>query len=604
MNKIVGISSTLGMLISLTLSGNAAAESSGAVAESKPQGCIVSLQTGEKYCLPVGQRSGYSLPESIRAHEVRVENEEGAAVMLSDWDNLSYNRIAVFEGTKTNRQLENVRARNGENLDFSRPRSMRVVASDKKLGCIVSLENGEKYCLPVGERSPYGLPSWIYNHQVYVQANQGAAVMLSDWDNLSYNRLAVFHGTVDNAKLKNVRAYNGQDLDFSHPRSMRVVASDKPLGCIVSLETGAKYCMPAGERSGYSLPSWIAGHEVDVVPSLGAGVMLSDWDNLSYNRIGGFGCRTPNRQLESVLAWNGEYLDFSRPRSMRVVADNRSSDQVIEGTPGDDELYGCNGNDTITGYNGNDALYGEAGNDVINGSNGDDVIHGGEGNDRLYGAGGNDALYGDGGDDLLQAGYDDDIILDGGTGKDLYIGSEGNDTMIFDQEDFSNEAFLTQHGTIYVGDRGFDKLVVNGNANIDFTGSSYYANGAVPGSKAIAQVEAIVADNGDQTVTVNANAIFAQSDNFQTVTNVDPGDWDGFVAYLGDGADVLNVEAGIWKYDANATAGVVLSNAMIEFLDLNFSDVTELRAYVFTYGGNKITVWTDAETVQADGNNL
>lgn len=40
MNKIVGISSTLGMLISLTLSGNAAAESTGAVAESKPQAVL------------------------------------------------------------------------------------------------------------------------------------------------------------------------------------------------------------------------------------------------------------------------------------------------------------------------------------------------------------------------------------------------------------------------------------------------------------------------------------------------------------------------------------------------------------------------------------
>ncbi|MBV7300179.1 calcium-binding protein [Enterovibrio sp. NIFS-20-8] len=592
------------MLISLTLSGNAAAESTGAAAESKPQGCIVSLQTGEKYCLPVGQRSGYSLPESIRGHEVRVENEEGAAVMLSDWDNLSYNRIAVFEGTKTNSQLENVRARNGENLDFSQPRSMRVVASDKKLGCIVSLENGEKYCLPVGERSPYGLPSWIYNHQVYVQANQGAAVMLSDWDNLSYNRLAVFHGTVDNAKLKNVRAYNGENLDFSHPRSMRVVASDKPLGCIVSLETGAKYCMPAGERSGYSLPNWIAGHEVDVVPSLGAGVMLSDWDNLSYNRIGGFGCRTPNRQLESVLAWNGEYLDFSRPRSMRVVADNRSSDQVIEGTAGDDELYGCNGNDTITGYAGNDFADGGAGDDTIYGNADNDILHGGPGNDSIFGAGGEDQLFGDEGNDYLEAGFDDDVIVDGGEGVDRYRGNEGNDTFVFGQDDFSNEAMLTQYGTMYNGDRGFDVLKVNGDANIDFSGSSYYASGTVPGTKAIVQVEAVVADNGNQTVTINANAVYAQSDNFQQQSGVQPGDWHGFVAYLADGEDVLNVEAGVWQYNPDAQPEAVLSNDMINFLQLSFDDITRLHAYVFEYAGKKVAIWTDAETVQADGNNL
>lgn len=91
-------------------------------------------------------------------------------------------------------------------------------------------------------------------------------------------------------------------------------------GCIVSRESGEKYCLNVGERSGYSLPSFIYNHEVDVYAGSGAGVMLSDWDNLSYNRIAVFTGFTPNNELESVKARNGKVLDFSNPRSMRVVA--------------------------------------------------------------------------------------------------------------------------------------------------------------------------------------------------------------------------------------------------------------------------------------------
>ena len=67
-----------------------------------------------------------------------------------------------------------------------------------------------------------------------MKAPQGLQVMLSDYGNLSYNRIATFNGTVENNKLKNVLARNGQYLDFSKPRSMRVFSSKEPLGCIVS----------------------------------------------------------------------------------------------------------------------------------------------------------------------------------------------------------------------------------------------------------------------------------------------------------------------------------------------------------------------------------
>ncbi len=187
-------------------------------------------------------------------------------------------------------------------------------------GCIISRLNGEKYCLKVGERSGYSLPSWIYAHPIDVQAPSGVSVMLSDWDNLSYNRLAVFSGYTGNEQLKNVKAYNGAYLDFSKPRSMRVLASETyPEACIVSRQTGERFCLKEGERSGYSLPAYIYGHEVDVEAPLGLGIMLSDWDNLSYNRLAVFGGNTQNEQMRAVKAYNGETLDFSKPRSMRVV---------------------------------------------------------------------------------------------------------------------------------------------------------------------------------------------------------------------------------------------------------------------------------------------
>lgn len=139
-------------------------------------------------------------------------------------------------------------------------------------GCIISRLNGEKYCLKVGERSGYSLPSWIYAHPVDVQAPSGVSVMLSDWDNLSYNRLAVFDRYTGNEDLKNVKAYNGAYLDFSKPRSMRVLASETyPEACIVSRQTGERFCLKEGERSGYSLPAYIYGHEVDVEAPLGLG---------------------------------------------------------------------------------------------------------------------------------------------------------------------------------------------------------------------------------------------------------------------------------------------------------------------------------------------
>ncbi|MBD1555989.1 hemolysin [Vibrio sp. S9_S30] len=194
-------------------------------------------------------------------------------------------------------------------------------ATEAAKACIVSRETGAKYCLEAGQRSGYSLPSYIRGHDVDVIAPEGLGVMLSDWDNLSYNRLAVFERHTHNEAMENVLARNGQYLDFSNPRSMRVISTERPdEACIVSRQTGAEYCLKAGQRSGYSLPYYIRGHEVDVIAPEGLAVMLSDWDNLSYNRLAVFTKDTNNEDLENVLAYNRQILDFSRPRSMRVLS--------------------------------------------------------------------------------------------------------------------------------------------------------------------------------------------------------------------------------------------------------------------------------------------
>lgn len=184
-------------------------------------GCILDIDSGGKFCLSAGQKS-LILPDWIKGHNVYVQADPGTSVTLSDWSNLSYSRTATFVGTVVNEKLKHVKADNGEYLDFSQPFSMRVDSSQKPLGCIINTMRAEQFCLPAGEKVDYALPAWIKGQDVYVQATPGTSVTLSDWDNLSYNRTATFTGFVKNADLKNVKADNGEYLNFSKPFSMRV----------------------------------------------------------------------------------------------------------------------------------------------------------------------------------------------------------------------------------------------------------------------------------------------------------------------------------------------------------------------------------------------
>ncbi len=190
------------------------------LSDAKPRGCIVNTRTSQKFCMQPGQIAD-RLPDWVRGKRVHVQADNGVAVVLSDQPNLAPDRIGTFMGTVVNKQLRGVRATNGVERNFGRPRSMSAYADSQALGCIVSLNSGDKFCLPAGGIAN-SLPPWIKGHDVFVEADDGAAVMLSDVTKLARNRVAVFSGSLGNEHLKKVPAYSGEALDFSRPRSMRV----------------------------------------------------------------------------------------------------------------------------------------------------------------------------------------------------------------------------------------------------------------------------------------------------------------------------------------------------------------------------------------------
>lgn len=105
---------------------------------------------------------------------------------------------------------------------------------------------------------------------------------------------------------------------------------------------------------------------------------------------------------------------------------------VIVGGSGDDVLSGDSGHDTIAGNSGNDVLWGRSGNDVLIGESGSDTLDGGEGFDQLLGGLDSDLLVGGGGDDYLDGGVEQDSLATGG----------GSDTIVDDEDDFIDEAFV------------------------------------------------------------------------------------------------------------------------------------------------------------------
>lgn len=199
---------------------------------------------------------------------------------------------------------------------------VRVLSGESPKGCLVLADaSRRKYCREPGDAFEE-LPEWMFGKDVEVQTDSGIEVAISNVTGLSERRVAVFTGTVENSSLRLVKARNGRRLDFRKPRAMRVqYSANKPLGCVVSLISAEKYCVPApgpdysGSPKVHELPAWIRGQDVFVQTDAGISVVLYDLQGNSAT----FNGRVENHQLKQARAVNGNIVDLSQAVSMSAV---------------------------------------------------------------------------------------------------------------------------------------------------------------------------------------------------------------------------------------------------------------------------------------------
>jgi Ca2+-binding RTX toxin-like protein/uncharacterized protein YjiK len=289
-----------------------------------------------------------------------------------------------------------------------------------------------------------------------------------------------------------------------------------------------------------------------------------------------------------------------------IVTGGKLDDQVA-GDDGEDTLTGGDGNDTLDGGGWQDRLDGGAGNDTLLGGGSSDILIGGLGDDRLDGGSSVDTVdysaaaavtvnllagtaTGDGNDTLIAienvigSAFNDTITgntaangLDGGGGNDILRGGEGNDTLTggagLDQlfGDAGHDTLKWDSADSFDGGVGFDTVDANRSASdtIDLRATNY------------ANMERILTGNGNDTVTLSLNDVLADTADNQ------------FIADLGGGTDRLNIDlTGGWTATAaNSTLGPTGTAAGIS--------VAGLTAHTFTNGVDSVTVFTNAETVNA-----
>jgi Ca2+-binding RTX toxin-like protein len=169
------------------------------------------------------------------------------------------------------------------------------------------------------------------------------------------------------------------------------------------------------------------------------------------------------------------------------------------------------------------------------------MLDGGAGNDTLHGGEGNDSLT-------------------GGAGVDGLLGDGGTDTLKWDSAD------------TFDGGLGFDTINANLSSadKIDLRGPGFV------------NVERIQTGSGRDTVTISLSDVLADTADNQ------------FIADLGSSSpDTLNIDLeGGWSAAArNATLGPTAMAAGIS--------VSGMTAYTFTNGADTVTVFSNAEAVNA-----
>ena len=125
---------------------------------------------------------------------------------------------------------------------------------------------------------------------------------------------------VCNNRTADTKTLTPAPTDISYTVHGRALPAKADEGCIVSASTGKPFCLKAGSNYLTSVPDWIYGHEIYVDGGSDIRVILSDWSDMSHQRVAEFNGYTGTEELKSVRHWNGQYLNFSRARSMRVIS--------------------------------------------------------------------------------------------------------------------------------------------------------------------------------------------------------------------------------------------------------------------------------------------
>jgi len=205
--------------LAMALAASAVAPANLRATGSKPQGCVIVTDTRERYCLDLDSSAEETIPERIRGKVMDVHADSGVSVTLlaHDKDSPAQASRETFVGTVTHGELASTYI-GGRLINFSKPFRMRVASSHTKLGCIIALNGREKFCRPAGAPSAYVLPSWMVGQDIFVRADPGIVVFLSDKANLGFGTVDIgaFTGEVANADLKRVPAKR-RLVDYSKP---------------------------------------------------------------------------------------------------------------------------------------------------------------------------------------------------------------------------------------------------------------------------------------------------------------------------------------------------------------------------------------------------
>ncbi len=174
---------------------------------------------------------------------------------------------------------------------------------------------------------------------------------------------------------------------------------------------------------------------------------------------------------------------------------------------------------------------------------GDPALHTNGAGDWIEAGGGNDFVFGQGGDDRIRAGAGDDIV-DGGAGEDDIRGQDGNDVLIggpgadaLHGGAGADVLFADPREDIVLGGGGKDTLALTMGGTLDLAGL------AGTSIQSIEQID--MRGGGDLNLTLSVDDVLAMSGS-------------GRLTVLGDGGDVLSIDAAGHSVETHTSGGFVV----------------------------------------------